>query len=97
MYYFKPPRIYILTKRESETQKIRCPKCGKVLRTVPFTKKDKLYRCLCGFYIPKSCVLNEVPKEGKGILEEIAESENMEIGDQLTRIADDLRSFDNIP
>lgn len=93
MYFFKSPRIYVLTKIESQTQKIRCPKCGKILKIVPFTKKDKLYRCFCGFYIPKSCVLNEVPKEEKSILDEITESDDMDVGDQLTRIADDLKKF----
>lgn len=91
MYYLKSPRIYILTKVEAKTNKVVCPKCGRNLKLIPFTKRDKLYRCLCGFLIPKSCVLLENSKEDtKTILEETIEKE-MDVGDQLTRIAHILK------
>jgi len=59
MYFGKPPRIYVLTRTESDCGIATCPKCGEVLETVPFTKQDKLYRCVCGFHIPKSSVVME--------------------------------------
>lgn len=59
MYFGKSPRIYILTRKENDSGKAFCPKCGKRLKVVPFTKSDKLYQCNCGFKIQKSCVLIE--------------------------------------
>jgi len=62
MYYGKPPRLYILTRRESDAGIATCPKCKQVLELVPFKKSDKLYRCECGFHIEKSAVFDEFPK-----------------------------------
>lgn len=62
MYYGKPPRLYVLSRREIDSGVALCPKCKAVLELVPFKKSDKLYRCCCGFHIEKSAV-SEKPYE----------------------------------
>jgi len=94
MYYGRPPRIYILTQKEVETKKAFCPKCGKVLGLVPFTKSDKLYRCKsCNFFIPKSCVLVERVKIDSDLKEILDGMEEQEIGDQIIKIAKILKEL----
>lgn len=82
MYFGKPPRIYVLTKKEIDSNTATCPKCGNVLSLVPFTKSDKLYRCEtedCGFHIQKSCVMKERP--------------TIVINTELVKIAKDIQAL----
>lgn len=65
MYYGKPPRLYVLSRREVDSGIAFCPKCRGVLEIVPFKKSEKLYRCQCGFHIEKSSVSAEPIKDIK--------------------------------
>jgi ribosomal protein L37AE/L43A len=60
MYYGRPPRIFVLTKAESETGRVSCPRCKSRLAVSPYSKTDKLFSCRkCGFKILKSSVFIE--------------------------------------